>query len=98
MNKNALKTPNIMALIQLRNSGIIRLPTFWHHLMHFTHFFLHILSYFIRLFLIIKPDILFFSLLSLREKARDLDYAQLYPVISIYIIKDKLINDIRIEL
>lgn len=39
VNKNALKTPNIMALMQLRNSGIIRLPTFWHHFMHFTHLF-----------------------------------------------------------
>ena len=39
MNKNALKIPNIMALMQLRNSGIIRLPTFWHHFIHFTHLF-----------------------------------------------------------
>lgn len=98
MNKNALKTPNIMALIQLRNSGIIRLPTFWHHLMHFTHFFLHILSYFIRLFLIVKPDTLFFSLLSLREKARNLGYSSLYHAIPICIIKSKLISGIRIKL
>ena len=98
MNKNALKIPNIMALMQLRNSGIIRLPTFWHHLMHFTHLFLHLISYSIRLFLIIKPDILFFSLLSLREKARALGYATLYPVIPIYTIKGKSINGIYIEL